>query len=223
MADVSELFESYEQEYTTLSIAISKKLNAVIPGQVGEERKASIRATERELEEADEIVEQMEMEVFNLPQASRTRFQARLRGYKSELGNLKRDLKRISSSSGEREELLLGHTTLDLDSVSMDQRARLLSGTERLSDSSRRLQDSHRLALETESVGVGILNDLRGQREQIQHTRDTLFAADSSIDRAGRTLKTMTRRMMTNRLLTAAIVIVLVLIIGFIVYMKFFH
>ena len=31
----------------------------------------------------------------------------------------------------------------------MDQRARLLTGTELLSDSSRRLQDSHRIALET--------------------------------------------------------------------------
>ena len=36
----------------------------------------------------------------------------------------------------------------DLDRTSMDQRTRLLSGTERLADSSKRLQDSHRIALE---------------------------------------------------------------------------
>lgn len=46
----------------------------------------------------------------------------------------------------------------------------------------------------TESIGAGILGDLRGQREQIIHTRNTLLDADSSIDKASRTLKGMARR-----------------------------
>jgi vesicle transport through interaction with t-SNAREs protein 1 len=36
----------------------------------------------------------------------------------------------------------------DLDRTSMDQRTRLLSSTEILNDSTKRLQDSHRVALE---------------------------------------------------------------------------
>ncbi|KAK9760917.1 t-SNARE VTI1, variant 2 [Basidiobolus ranarum] len=164
----------------------------------------------------------MEIELHNLPQALRARLQSKLRGYKAEMSQLKKTLKNVVSNSGERDELLGDHTVLDLDSAGMDQRSRLLAGTDRLQDSSRRLQDSHRLALETESLGVGILGDLRSQREQIQHTRDTLFEADSSIDRATRTLKSMTRRMMTNKLISAAIVLVLILIICFIIYMKFF-
>lgn len=76
----------------------------------------------------------------------------------------------------------------------MDQRTRLLNGTDRLAESSRRLQDSHKIALETESLGAGILSDLRGQREQIIHTRNTLLEADSNIDKASRTLKGMARR-----------------------------
>ncbi|ORY00435.1 V-snare-domain-containing protein [Basidiobolus meristosporus CBS 931.73] len=194
MSEGSELFETYEQEYAVLRDGLSKKFTSQIPSLSGEEKKTVIRAAERELEEADEIVEQMEMELYNLPQASRTRLQSKLREYKAELNQFKKDLKNSASKSGEREELLGGHTVLELDSTSMDQRARLLSGTDRLQDSSRRLQDSHRLALETESLGVGILGDLRSQREQIQHTRDTLFEADSSIDRATRTLKTMASR-----------------------------
>lgn len=38
---------------------------------------------------------------------------------------------------------------------------------------SRRLENAHRIALETEDVGADILRNLRGQREQIEHTRDT--------------------------------------------------
>lgn len=103
----------------------------------------------------------------------------------------------------------------------MDQRQRLLSGTERLADSSRRLQDSHRVALETESIGANILNDLHAQRQQIVHTRDTLLEADGYIDRASRTLKGMARRMATNRMITAAIILILVALIVIVVVSKF--
>jgi hypothetical protein len=50
----------------------------------------------------------------------------------------------------------------------------LLQGTETLEDGSRRLENAHRIALETEDVGADILRNLRGQREQIEHTRDTV-------------------------------------------------
>lgn len=53
-------------------------------------------------------------------------------------------------------------------------RTRLLAGTETLQDGSRRLENAHRIALETEDVGADILRNLRGQREQIEHTRDTV-------------------------------------------------
>ena len=75
-----------------------------------------------------------------------------------------------------------------------DQRARLLSGTERLERSSQKLRDSQRVANETESIGAGILNDLHGQRQQILNTRDTLMEADGYVDKSLRTLKGMARR-----------------------------
>jgi vesicle transport through interaction with t-SNAREs 1 len=74
------------------------------------------------------------------------------------------------------------------------QRARLLSGTERLERSSQRLQESHRLANETEGVGAGILGDLHAQRQQLLHTRETLMEADGYVDKSIRTLKGMARR-----------------------------
>jgi vesicle transport through interaction with t-SNAREs protein 1 len=79
-------------------------------------------------------------------------------------------------------------------SASASDRTRLLSGTATLEDSTRRLEDSHRMALETEDVGADILRNLRGQREQIEHSRDTLGRADTGIDKASGTLKKMIRR-----------------------------
>lgn len=101
-------------------------------------------------------------------------------------------------STSDRDELLGGlGSGVDLDAASMDQRTRLLNGTDRLVQSSRRLQDSHKVALETEALGAGILSDLREQREQIIHSRNTLLEADSSIDKASRILKGMARRLVT--------------------------
>lgn len=76
----------------------------------------------------------------------------------------------------------------DLDASTMDQRQRLLSGTERLGESSRRLEDSHRLALETEGIGVNILSTLKGQRETMLRARDTVRHACSFMFQNKRTL-----------------------------------
>ncbi|KAF9103373.1 hypothetical protein BGX27_010606 [Mortierella sp. AM989] len=221
----SELFESYEQDYEAIKVSINERL-ATSGGQTGEIKKQTLRAADREIDEANEILQQMEMELLNLPQGSKTRLQARLRGYKTELDRLKQTLKRAQSTSrstSDRDELLGGGSGgLDLDAASMDQRTRLLNGTDRLAESSRRLQDSHKIALETESLGAGILTDLRGQREQIIHTRNTLLEADSNIDKASRTLKGMARRMATNKLITASIIAVLVFLILFVLYRKIF-
>lgn len=60
------------------------------------------------------------------------------------------------------------------------QRSRLLSATDKLADGQRRLEESHRVALETEDLGTGILRDLRGQRETLEHTRDTVRCVGGS-------------------------------------------
>ncbi|KAG0251452.1 hypothetical protein BG011_007606 [Mortierella polycephala] len=221
----SELFESYEQDYEAIKVSVHERLNAS-GSQTGEIKKQTMRAIDREIDEANELLQQMEMELLNLPQGSRTRLQTRLRGYKADLDRLKQTFKRAQSTSrstSDRDELLGGASGgLDLDAASMDQRTRLLNGTDRLAESSRRLQDSHKIALETESLGAGILTDLRGQREQIIHSRNTLLEADSNIDKASRTLKGMARRMATNKLITASIIAVLVFLILFVLYSKLF-
>ncbi|KAF7730674.1 hypothetical protein EC973_001623 [Apophysomyces ossiformis] len=223
----SELFTSYEQEFQTLFVSIKAKIEQHVPNQSGEERKATIRAIEREIDEADEIIGQMELEIVNIPAPSRTRLQAKLRLHKSECETLKRDLRRataVAPKSSDREELLggLGDYSGDLDASTMDQRQRLLSGTERLGESSRRLEESHRLALETEGIGINILSTLKGQRETITRARDTLAEADSYIDKASRTLKGMARRMATNKMITAAIILILIALIVLVIYSKLF-
>lgn len=62
-------------------------------------------------------------------------------------------------------------------------RMRLLAGSDSLNDGSRRIQDSQRIALETEDVGADTLRELRRQREQIENTRDTVSLSASGCAR----------------------------------------
>ena len=59
-------------------------------------------------------------------------------------------------------------------SAAYAQQTRLLSATDQLTDGQRRLEASQRVALETEGLGTGILENLRGQRDSLIRTRDTV-------------------------------------------------
>lgn len=77
--------------------------------------------------------------------------------------------------ASERDQLLGPTVTIDIPSE-QGQRSKLLQGTERLENASKRLDDAHRMALETESIGISTLGDLHRQRNQIERTRDGVIA-----------------------------------------------
>lgn len=55
-----------------------------------------------------------------------------------------------------------------------DQRGRLLMSTERLNQSGERIKESKRTLLETEELGVSILQDLHSQRQTLLHAQNTV-------------------------------------------------
>ena len=50
-----------------------------------------------------------------------------------------------------------------------------MMSTERLNQSSDRIKESRRTMLETEELGVSILQDLHQQRQSLLHANDTVF------------------------------------------------
>ncbi|GAA6038006.1 hypothetical protein JCM8097_009536 [Rhodosporidiobolus ruineniae] len=233
---MSSIFAEYETDLDTVLQGVQSKLSGDAVAFRGDERRALFRRVERELEEADEIIAQMEVEVQTADK-NKAELQGKLRAHKGVVARHKADLKSFASTA-DRDDLLStssrpDHVSIsmtDLDrpdspasaSASQAQRSRLLSTTDKLADGQRRLEDSHRIALETEELGTGILRDLRSQRDTLEHTRDTLYGADSSIDRASNTLQKMIRRAYQQRAVTYAIIAVLVFLILYVLYSKLF-
>ncbi|ELW62081.1 Vesicle transport through interaction with t-SNAREs like protein 1A [Tupaia chinensis] len=111
-----------------------------------DEKKQMVANVEKQLEEAKELLEQMDLEVREIPPQSRGLYSNRMRSYKQEMGKLETDFKRsrIAYSDEVRNELLG-----DDGNSSENQRAHLLDNTERLERSSRRLEAGYQIAVET--------------------------------------------------------------------------
>lgn len=214
----TERFASYEAELKLVQADLNQQLDQ-IPELTGEPRKAAVSKAERALEEARELLDQMRIEKPNIPIPSKNKINARFRNCESDIDGLSRKLKSLSDDR----RALFGSRYTDNPTTDdqLEQRQQLLSGTDRLGRSSKRLQDSQRIALETEEIGRNTLGDLHTQREQIERTRTTLQQSETYTDRSIKTLRGMARRMATNRIITIAIITVLVLLILAVIYSKF--
>ncbi|GAB4831679.1 Vesicle transport v-SNARE 13 [Ancistrocladus abbreviatus] len=218
---MSEVFEGYERQYCELSASLSKKLTSA--GLVdGEQKKQKISEVKAGIEQAESLIRKMDLEARSLQPNVKAVLLAKLREYKSDLNNLKSQVKQISSANlnqAARDELLESGMA-DALTVSADQRTRLMTSTEKLNKSSDRIRDSRKTMLETEELGVSILQDLHQQRQSLLHAQNTVHGVDENIGRSKRILTNMSRRMGRNKWIIGAIIVVLVIAIILILYFK---
>ncbi|XP_018425613.1 PREDICTED: vesicle transport through interaction with t-SNAREs homolog 1A isoform X2 [Nanorana parkeri] len=183
-------FQGYEQDYGVITAEITNRIGK-IPKLGGDEKKQMVINVEKQLEEAKELLEQMDLEVREIPAQSRGMYSNRMRSYKQEMSKLEGDFKRswIAYSDEVRNELLG-----DDGNSSESQRAHLLDNTEMLERSSRRLEAGYQIAVETEQIGQNILENLSQDREKIQRARERLRETDTNLGKSSRILTGMLRR-----------------------------
>ncbi|XP_037257352.1 vesicle transport through interaction with t-SNAREs homolog 1A isoform X2 [Falco rusticolus] len=182
---MSSDFESYEQDFAVLTAEITGRIGKV-PKLVGDEKKQMVVNVEKQLEEARELLEQMELEVREIPPQSRGMYSSRMRSYKQEMGKLEADFKRsrIAYSDEVRNELLG-----DDGNSSENQRAHLLDNTERLERSSRRLEAGYQIAVETGGDFLVPFPGLRFPQHQIEFQNFFIFSVECSVVKTLSSLK----------------------------------
>ncbi|XP_073858826.1 vesicle transport through interaction with t-SNAREs homolog 1A isoform X25 [Macaca fascicularis] len=87
---MSSDFEGYEQDFAVLTAEITSKI-ARVPRLPPDEKKQMVANVEKQLEEAKELLEQMDLEVREIPPQSRGMYSNRMRSYKQEMGKLETD------------------------------------------------------------------------------------------------------------------------------------
>ncbi|KAL3819502.1 hypothetical protein ACJIZ3_005407 [Penstemon smallii] len=221
---MSEVYEGYERQYCELSANLSRKSNAASGLPDGEKKKQEISELQAGLDDADILIRKMDLEARSLQPSLKATLLAKLREYKSDLNKLKREVKKLtlpnSNQFGDEDlESGMGGT----HAASANNRERLAMSTERLNQSTDRIMESRRAALETEDLGVSILEDLHQQRETLLHSHKKLSDVDSAIDKSKKVLTSMTRRMSRNKWIVGSIIAALILAIIVILYFKIFH
>ncbi|KAJ1285047.1 hypothetical protein BS78_03G251000 [Paspalum vaginatum] len=221
---MSEVFEGYERQYCEASASLSRKCTAA-SALDGEKKKQKLSEIQSGVEEAESLIRKMDLEARSLQPSVKAGLLAKLREYKSDLNNVKSELKRISAPNARqatREELLEAGMA-DTLAVSTDQRGRLMMTTERLNQSTDRIKESRRTMLETEELGVSILQDLHQQRQSLLHAHTTLHGVDDNIGKSKKILQAMSKRMDRNKWIIGGIITALVLAIFIILYFKLAH
>ncbi|KAL3844643.1 hypothetical protein ACJIZ3_002046 [Penstemon smallii] len=218
---MSEIFESYERKYCELSDNLSKKCSAANLVD-GEQKKQKISEIKAGLDEADALIRKMDLEARGLQPNVKAVLLAKLREYKSDLNNLKNIVKRIASTDlnlAARDDLLETGKA-DTFTASANQKDRLLMSTEKLNSSSNRIRDSRKVMLETEELGVSLLQDLHQQRQSLLHANYTMYGVDDNISKSKKVLTSISRRMNRNKWVIGSIMTVLVLAIIVVLYFK---
>lgn len=220
----SEVFESVEEELKSVVGDVRRKINEQVPRLHGEERKKVVREVERLFEDADSLLDEIDLEVPKAPQPYRQQMNTKVRKYRDELKKLSSELKsmkEMSNSSFARQELFAAQDGSAAQDLISGQRSRLYQGNQVLDRTSQSIARSNRVAIETEEIGHEIISEMGQQRESLLRTQTTLHGTDANLIQSRKILKSMYMRVMTNKLILMVIILMEIAILIGIVYWKF--
>eukprot|EP00050_Salpingoeca_kvevrii_P006250 m.288283 g.288283 ORF g.288283 m.288283 type:complete len:215 (+) comp11939_c0_seq1:108-752(+) len=208
------LFDSFTRDFNTLMAEVNAKIGT-IPDLSGEERRDMSRGAGLCIEEAEELVEQMELDLVDAPPSERPGLKSKIGQFQQQIKKARDDLKRASTaaSTADMKNDLFAYENRD------DARRAMVDNTERLNRSSRRLEDGHRVALETTDVAMSIMGELHDQRETIQRSRGRLRETDKELGRSGAVLNRMILRAKQNKVVAFLIIVIAIGLIGLISYL----
>ncbi|XP_012221856.1 vesicle transport through interaction with t-SNAREs homolog 1A [Linepithema humile] len=215
---MASLIDNYEQQYAVLTADITAKIGR-IRIQSGSEKRAFIQDVDRQIEEAQELLEQMELEVRGMNGTARDRLRGRVESHRAELKRLTQEFQTAKKPKEDVTEITMEESWDN--NVTEDQRKRLLDSSERIERSGRTLQNGYRMALETEEIGSQVLKDLHEQRETIQRSRGRLRETDAELGRGSRLLSGMIFRSLQQRVVLATVALVLIIVACIVIYYSF--
>ncbi|XP_063365756.1 vesicle transport through interaction with t-SNAREs homolog 1A [Cydia amplana] len=194
---MATLIQSYEQQYSVLTADITSKIGRLKLGHE-DNRDQLTREIQANFEEANDLLEQLELE-------SRGSAGSRVAAYRAELQRVRDEYRSVTNNAG-------GYTDAEEnfdDWSSNDQQQKLLDNTERLERTGKTLTEGYRVVLETEQIGAAVLQDLSLQRETIERSRGRLRDTDEQLNRSSRLMNSMIMRALQDRFVLVMVFLVL--------------
>jgi len=179
------------------------------------------RQIQDNLKEANEILEQFELEVREIPKETRQKYQGKLKTYKIEMKKVEEEFQSamdVVQQIKSRQELI--GATVAVDMYDDSENSALLESADRIERGTRRLQEANRVAIESEQIGADILSNLQKDRETINRTRARVRDTEFNLGESSRILSGMIRRALQNRVILYSIIGALAFFVLITIYIK---
>ncbi|XP_068951014.1 vesicle transport through interaction with t-SNAREs homolog 1B isoform X2 [Petaurus breviceps papuanus] len=172
-----------------------------------------------------EPLAEMEEELRYAPLSFRNPMMTKLRSYHRDLAKLQRDVRSTPLIMLPGGDSRYGAYAIENEHMNRlhSQRVLLLQGTDSLNQATQSIERSHRIATETDQIGSEIIEELGDQRDQLERTKSRLVNTNENLSRSRKILRSMSRKVATNKLLLSTIILLELVILGGLVYYKFFR
>jgi len=219
----SEKFETLDEDVQVLLEILGKKLENHLGKCHGEERKALIADIERGIDEAKQAVFEMEAELRIAPGSYRVGMMPRIRKHQDTIRkfSLKLTYQPKFEDESSRKALMENPSSRN-SQLDYALQKTVRQGTESLERTSQSLFRTTQIALETEEIGTGVIQELSQQREVLDRTRERLTDTDVELGRSRRILQMMYRGSIANKFILVLIIFLEVGILAGLIYYKFF-
>ncbi|CAK4081091.1 unnamed protein product [Aphanomyces euteiches] len=209
MDGISERFQSLEEDFIDCKRTINNSIHDLTQG---EQKQVASQMAQANIVEAQRCMKLMSVEIRGKPPAARKAMQAKINVYRDELQGLQRDLDRA---------LLISKQTPSVSNDGSAQYDRIVTNTSRLQRGSDQLEQSKRIVLETEQIGISVMDTLAQQRETLLSAHDKVKETRETAGDARRVLQRMSQRILTNKLTLWFVIFVLITAICLVFYHDF--
>lgn len=208
---MTDIIKDLEQGYSSTCAEITQ-LSGKLKQATGNEELEEINSKIGTLfNDAQETLEQMELESHSLQGRNKEKVIVRLDSYKAELKRLQQNYNSCKTEAKQRSDRLELFTRSE---EAGDKDIYLDMESEQILDSSsRQLEDGRRLLAETEQIGGYVLEDLSSQRETLQRARGRLKDVEAGLGSSNSILTGMIFKARQNKLVLASLIVIISLLL----------
>ena len=216
---LGEDFEQGEEEFVETMGLVTQSLQAFVACEGMAARRRAEAETNALMAKAEQAIFCMEGAIRSISSSKSIPMRKRLDSCRNQLNRQQMAFRkaRLHGSAAARKGLR-GEGRSDLEMGKAE--ASLRRSDQSLDTSDESLQRSLRLAAESERMGSQTLENLRLQRETLEHGSAKLDEVNASMDVGDRYLRTMARRLVTNKITLVLIILALLLCVGLLIYFK---
>ena len=208
---MNHIVKEYEQDFSGSCAEITVLCGKLKQCSGSEATALLVQQLEQHYNDAQETLEQMELEAPNLEPGAREKVNGRIVSYKKELSRLKSVYKGCRTEAEERT-ARIELFSLNTDYPDTKETDMLMENVDIIESSGQQLEAGRRLLQETEDIGASVLQDLGSQREVLERSRGRLRDVETGLGESGAVLNKMVFRAQQNKLVLLLVVIGIIII-----------